>query len=108
MLTPGLVRGTEGTRRLSIPSGSITVQLKLAVPPGDYDKYRALLQHDGGEETLVGNNLTPTPADTSRLVNLTVPADIFATGDYALKLSGITPGGASEDAGNYYFRVIKK
>jgi len=108
MLTPGLVRGTEGTRRLSIPSGSTAVQLKLAVPPDDYDKYRALLQHDGGEETLVGNNLTPTPAGTSRLVNLTLPSDIFATGDYALKLSGITPGGAIEDAGKYYFRVIKQ
>ena len=76
MLPLGLVRGAEGTNRLTITSESSWVQLKLDVPPNDYEKYRALLQRIGGEETLVGNNL-PTPAGTSRLVNLTIPADDF-------------------------------
>jgi hypothetical protein len=80
MLTPGLVRGEGGTRRLSITSESSWVQLQLNVPPDGYEKYQALLQRIGGEETSVGNNL-PAPAGTSRLVNLTVPAGIFVTGD---------------------------
>src|SRR5262245_8207469 len=107
MLTPGLVRGEEGTKRLSITSESSWVQLKLNLPPGEYEKYQASLQRIGGEETLVGNNL-PAPAGTSRLVNLTIPAEIFVTADYALKLKGISAGGANEDAATYYFRVIKR
>jgi hypothetical protein len=83
------------------------VQLKLEVPSSEYEKYRALLQRLGGEETLVGNNLLAA-AGPSRLVNLTIPAEIFVTGDYAVKLHGITAGGAIEDAGQYHFRAIKR
>jgi hypothetical protein len=107
MLTPGLVRSMEGSRKLTLTSGSTSVQLKLAVT-NDYDRYRAFLERNGGEEILVGDNLIAAPSGTGRLVNLTIPVDILAAGDYALKLKGIPPGGAAEDAGSYFFRVIKK
>ncbi|HVN83190.1 MAG TPA: hypothetical protein VMW38_29670 [Terriglobia bacterium] len=106
-LTPSL-RGLGSSQKLSIPSGTNLVQLELNFAPEDYARYRATVQRVDGEEIWSQSWLKAEPAARSQLLRLILPAKLLTPGDYAVSLSGISASGESENAGKYYFRVVRK
>ncbi len=107
VLTPGLARGEEA-RRLRVPSGPAEVELQLVLKRKQAAQtYRAALRTLEGVEVWSQTGLRPAPGDPRPIVNPVVPARAFTPGDYELILEASTPAGDLEDAGDYYFSVVK-
>lgn len=107
-LTPGSVRGAGEMVRFSPPVEATTIQLRLALPAADYQRYRAVIETDEGQSILSRSNLRAIASGQARSVVLSLPATLLKPGDYQLKLSGVTPGGSSEDVASYTFRILPK
>jgi hypothetical protein len=106
-LMPGLLRDMGGMARVTIPSGTTLVELQLGLPSDDYNRYRAELQNAGGEE-IWSQSAKARDARGGEAVRVIVPARLLGRGDYSVKLSGVSTGGASEDLAKFYFRVATK
>lgn len=104
-LAPGMVRDAGEIKRVVVPAGVNTVQLRLEAPEGTYTSYRAALVGDGGREIFTREQLRPDPAATTKTIVVNLPAPLLKRGDYQLKLGGLTTGGEYENAGRYSFRV---
>jgi hypothetical protein len=100
ILAPGLVRDSEGQKPLLIPADAGTVRLQLDVKPkGVYQSYRAELQTVDGKR--IWSQDVPS-------LTLSLPARLLPQDDYVIALKGITAHGELEDAGEYYFVVVRK
>jgi hypothetical protein len=106
-LTPGVVRDAGELKRVAIPTGAEGAQLRLELASGEYQSYSAVLQTDDGREVFTGDNLKAEATGSGKVVILSFPSRLLTQGDYQVKLRGLTTGGALEDLGSYYFRVIK-
>lgn len=99
LLLPGLVRDADGAKQLTIPAGAREVRLDLDVKSrGPYKSYRAELQTLDGAQ--ISSQNIPRP-------RLTISARLLTPGDYVVALKGITASGEVEDAGEYYFVVVR-
>jgi hypothetical protein len=103
-LSPGLVRSSGATKRIVVPRGANTVQLRLELMADDYPRYRALLKTDEREIFAV-EQLQAEAAKGERHVALNLPAQLLTPADYQVVLSGETGDGRLEDIGKYVFRV---
>jgi len=100
VLMPGLVRGAEGPKRLVIPTGAVDVTMQLDVKgKGPFTGYRAELQNLDGD--VLWSQKVAQPA-------VTIPARLFAPGDYVVILKGISASGEAVDAGEFYFQSVRK
>lgn len=100
LLAPGLVRSTDGIKRLAIPRGAQEVQLQFDVKvKGDFASYRAELQDLDGTTLWSGKVSQPS---------VSIPSRILPPGDYVVMLKGITASGESRDAGEFYFQVVPR
>ncbi len=101
-------RQSSGGNQVVLSSGTQWVRLQLDLDDADdYASYRAVLFQETNEiwsQTMLPSRRTAA----GRAVTLNLPADIFSTNDYALKLSGVTSAGSVEEVGNYQFRVVKR
>ena len=107
LLTPSL-RDLGSSQKLSIPFGTNLVQLELKFATEDYPKYHAVLQRVEGDEIWSQTWSRAEPAARLQLMRLVLQAKLLTPGDYILNLKGITASGEAENAGKYYFRVIRK
>jgi len=107
VLIPGTAREGGEITRISIPPGTDTIQLRLALPPGDYEKYRAAILTSQGTNVWTGTNLQPELLVEGKFIVLTLPANIFRRDDYQAKLSGQLANSSFEDAASYTFRVSR-
>ena len=104
LLTPGLSRDIDSTKRLTIPSNISQARLQLSLKrPGSYQSYQAVLQ------TLDGANLWSRnlPRSSGRAVTVTVPAKLLPPGDYVLLLKGKTADGQLEEVDEYHFNTVR-
>lgn len=108
LLTPGITRDVTDARRFVIPAGAKTVRLQLAVPAGSGDVgYRAAVRTPDGNEIWSEGALTAQGADSGKLITLTVPAGVIATGEYTIRLKHATARGVAA-LESYLFNVLRE
>jgi len=108
VLTPGLIRGQETTKKALVPSGATLLRLELHFPVNDYRSWRAALHNAEGAELSRQRVLKARSSGGGGIVVMDLPAEALPGGDYYVKLSGTAGSGEFEDIGKYYFRVTKK
>jgi len=108
VLTPGLLRGEETTKKALVPSGTTLIRLELHFPANEYKSWRATLHNAEGAELSRQNLLKARSRGGGSIVVMELPADDIPGGDYYVKLSGTAGSVEFEDIGKYYFRVTKK
>ncbi len=100
-LLPGLVRGDQAPKRLTVPPETESIRLTLEIrPPQNTTRFRASLQNLEGAELWSGL-VTGSPST----VTVSVPARLLALGDYMIELQAA--GAESARAGEYYFSVVR-
>lgn len=105
-LTRGLTRAEGQTSRVRVPAGAPGLRLRLELPNGASESYRARLQTaDEPTRSYTVDGLRPDASGGARAVVLYVPAELLPPGDYQVKLGEQTLDGDFEDAGTYSFRV---
>lgn len=105
VLIPGTAREGGEITRISIPPGTDTIQLRLALPTGDYEKYRAAILTSQGTNVWTATNLQPERLVEGKFIVLNLPANIFRRDDYQAKLSGQLANSSFEEAASYTFRI---
>ncbi|HEX4951295.1 MAG TPA: hypothetical protein VFZ34_31850 [Blastocatellia bacterium] len=99
LLTPGLSRDIDSTKRLTIPANVAQIRLQLKLKrPGAYRSYQAVLQTLDGATLWQRNLSTPT---------VTLPTKFVPPGDYVLVLKGKTADGQWEEVDEYHFNTAR-
>lgn len=107
-LLPGISRGGGDKPGLSLPENARLVRLQIGIEPEEqYKTFAVELRTSAGRQVWNRQNLSARSTRGARAVSLTLPATVLKSGEYELKLSGLTEGGATEDIGFYYFDVKK-
>lgn len=107
-LSAGLVRGTDvKLERIPIPPESRIVRLRIDTNGSQYAAYHATLHQVTGEEMWTQNNLEPTTIDGRQAIALTVPSELLPTGDYYIRLRGVSPPQQPVLLARYDFRVLR-
>ncbi len=108
-LLPGLSRGGDDKPNLVLPEDARLVRLQIGIDPEEaYKKFAVELLTLSGRQVWTRENLSGKSLRGARAVGLTIPATALKSGDYELRLRGVTDGGGSEDVGFYYFNVSHK
>ena len=108
-LLPGLSRGGGQKPNLDLSSDARLVRLQIGIDPEEqYKSFAVELRTLAGRQVWNRENLTARTRRGTRAVGLTLPATALKSGEYELRLRGLTEGGGSEDVGFYYFNVRKK
>jgi uncharacterized protein YhaN len=107
-LTPGLVRDFGTFKRLVLSATTSLVQLKLELSGDRRERYRVVILDAEGSEVCRLSRLKDQAAGASRIVVVTLPAELLPRGDYSLKLSGSNAAGDFEDIDNYSLRVLRR
>ena len=107
-LTPGgITRSGGAEKRITIPAGTSTVELRLESPKDDYKVYSAVLLADDGSEVWRRDNIKPSSESGTSFIAARVPVRSLPPGAYRLKVSGVLRDGKVEDLPGYQFRVIR-
>ena len=108
-LLPGISRGGGDKPSLVIAPDARLVRLQIGIDPEEqYKTFAVDLRSVAGRHVWTRENLTARDRRGARSIGLTLPATALKPGEYELKLTGVTEGGAAEDVGFYYFDVKKK
>lgn len=104
-LSPGSVRTVDAEIEWQKTPDTQLVELRLPWMARErYAKYQAEVSRIGGDEAFTVPNLEAENADGYR-IRLRVPAYLFERGHYLIRLTGITPDGASGLTEEYTFAV---
>lgn len=106
-LTPGLVRADGEIKRISIPSGTGTVNVRLALPTDEYPSYRAVVLTSQGTKIWSTDSVKTETLDGRKTIFLSLPADLLSPGDYQVRVSGQLPDAKFEAVTSYTFRVLR-
>jgi len=108
-LLPGLSRGGDQKPSLVLSNDARLVRLQIGIDPEEqYKTFAVELRTLAGRQVWNRENLTARTRRGTRAVGLTLPATVLKSGEYELRLRGLTGGGNPEDVGFYYFNVRKK
>jgi hypothetical protein len=108
-LTSHLIRQNHPQRPLVIPTGFPAVFLEPALSSNGYPNYSASLETPEGRQIWRQSGLKSWPIrGGSHVVGLILPARIFESRNYILRLNGRTATGKSEEVDSYAFRVVRK
>lgn len=108
-LLPGITRGGGEKPNLVLTPDARLVRLQIGIDPEEqYKTFAVDLRSVAGRQVWTRENLTARNRRGARSIGLTLPATALKPGEYELKLTGVTEGGASEDVGFYYFDVRKR
>ncbi len=105
-LSPLKLRDLGGAAPLTITPETQTVQLRLAVPSGQYQSYRAVLKDSAVDEVFTFDGVPMRTLGGAKMLVLQIPARVFKSDDYTLSLSGLNSAGAFEETGDFSFRVL--
>jgi hypothetical protein len=109
LLLPGMVRGDEPGTRLLIPPDASAVRLQLAFVSGEeYRAYVVALVSPGGEEVWSEEIPKAQRLASGTVVVVQLPASLLATGDYVVRLSGVTNAAKIEALESYPFSIRKR
>jgi hypothetical protein len=101
LLSPGVQRDLQPSRRLQVPKGPGEVILLLDLPQNPFQTYRAVLLNEG-REILSRSRLQAEEGGGRITVTLHLPASDLPGGDYQISLYG---SGEMEPMESYIFRV---
>ena len=105
-LLPGLSRGGGQKPALDLSNDARLVRLQIGIDPEEqYKSFAVELRTLAGRQVWNRENLAARTRRGTRAVGLTLPATVLKSGEYELRLRGLTEGGGSEDVGFYYFNV---
>ena len=107
VLTPGLTREGGETKRISIPPGIETVQLRLELSAINYQTYRVVLLTGESANVWSRENLKPETLAGEKFLRVNLPAKTLRRDDYRIKVSGWLGDDNYEDIGRYPFRVVE-
>ena len=108
-LLPGLSRGGDNKPSLVLPDDARLVRLQIGIDPEEpYKNFNVELRTSAGRQVWTREKLNARNRRGARAVGLTVPATALKSGEYELRLRGVTESGAAEDVGFYYFNVRKR
>ena len=108
-LLPGMSRGGASVPQVSLARDATLLRLQIGIDPQEsYQRYRVELRNGKGQQVLAQGNLIARTGRNSRNITANVPTTALANGRYELTLKGVTPTGATEDVGFYYFEIVKK
>lgn len=108
-LLPGLSRGGGQKPNFDLSNDVRLVRLQIGIDPEEqYKSFAVELRTVAGRQVWNRENLAARTRRGTRAVGLTLPATVLKSGEYELRLRGLTEGGGSEDVGFYYFNVRKK
>src|SRR5689334_11725810 len=108
-LLPGLSRGGGQKPNLDLSNDARLVRLQIGIDPEEqYKSFAVDLRTLAGRQVWNRENLAAHTRRGTRAVGLTLPATALKSGEYEVRLRGLTEGGGSEDVGFYYFNVRKK
>src|SRR6185503_13780299 len=108
-LLPGLSRGGNHKPSLALSNDARLVRLQIGIDPDEqYNTFAVELRTLAGRQVWNRENLTARTRRGTRAVGLTLPATVLKSGEYELRLRGLTESGAAEDVGFYYFNVTRK
>lgn len=105
-LMPGQTRDESSqTTRLSIPSGTGTVELRLLLASDEGESYRAELLTSERVSVMVIDDLKPQIQGNEKFVAINLPANILQRDYYQVRLSGRHGDGSYQETNRYQFRV---
>jgi hypothetical protein len=109
-LLPGAARDIGEPKKLVIPPGAVSVQLRLNFQSdSEYKSYSAsLIRTTEGNEIWKGHGLQARPANRGKVVIVRLPASILTPSEYELTLWGLSDEGQPELITYYYFKVDSK
>jgi anti-sigma factor RsiW len=110
-LSPGRLRSTSDVPKAVKSAQTRAIALKLAAGATAFSHYRARLQRVEEEavEVLVSNTLTWEQTNIrDRVIIWEIPTNKLSSGDYQIKLEGVTADNSSESIGTYYFRLVEE
>jgi hypothetical protein len=102
-LTPGLTRDSGDLKKITIPPDADTLRLRLELPAGDYESYRATLLTAERAQVWTADGLRPG-ADVE-VVDFDVPSTVLKPGYYLVTISGRLPDGSYEELPRFTFRL---
>jgi hypothetical protein len=108
ILTPGRVRGSSNSSKLVIRPTVERVQFQLVLRADSYDSFKASLKTGNGQVVRTSAPLKAQSLGRRKVVQVSLPANLLSSGDFLLQLQGTAGDGNYEEAGNYYFRVVKE
>jgi len=110
VLAADLVRRESGeAKRLIIPKDVTFVRLQLILENAmEYKSYRVIVATAGDDEIWGEDMLLARKIVSGKAVIVRIPAQIFASDDYTITLFGIDAAGTLEEAGEYFFPVLKR
>jgi hypothetical protein len=108
VLSPGLLRSAQKVTRVVVPRAVEQVRLQLDLEPGtDYRSYRVEVRNIQGAVVWSQEMLRPRRIDSGTAVSVWVPAERMNAGEHEAVLSGSADSRKYDDAGHYYFDVVK-
>ena len=105
ILNPGLDRSSGKTPTILTTADHRLVELHLDLGVDAYRSYRAVLVNAAGEEMVIQNGLGAAARGDQVFVIVQFPRSIFQSGDYIVKLAGVTPAGTIDMLDSYYFQL---
>jgi hypothetical protein len=113
-LTPGLTRDSGELKRLSIPPGPGTVQLKLLLRSDEDPAYRAeVLTSERASVWLIDglkaqlDDPKASARGSERFIILSIPTSILKRDDYEVRVSSRHSDGSYQETDRYQFRVVE-
>lgn len=107
ILTSGVTRGAGSEKKISIPPGTGTLELKAQLRHDDYQAYQGVLLADDGSEVWRADKLLGKSEGGDRFIEVSVPVRLLSLRSYRLKVSGMMANGKFEDLPSYQFTVIR-
>jgi hypothetical protein len=93
---------------LTVPSTASTIQLKLVLDSDDYASYQATIKSPDDRDILKRQGLKPGRSGQARIIVLQFAAQLLSSGQYVVRVSGLTPSGTYESVAEYPVRITKK
>jgi hypothetical protein len=107
VLTSGVTRGAGSEKKINIPPGTGTLDLRPEIRRDDYVEYQAVLLADDGSEVWRADKLQAKSEGRDRFIDVNVPVRLLAPRSYRLKVSGLLANGKFEDLPSYQFTMIR-
>jgi hypothetical protein len=106
LLTAGLTRGTESSKRIYLTGDDRSLRLQLRLEGAIRDRYEVNISTAGGGEVWKQSNLKARQLRSGNVVVATLPGAQLKENDYIVWLSAST-GDNYERISTYYFTVLR-
>jgi hypothetical protein len=107
-LISNAVRSTNELRTLEIRPGVSLIEFHLYLDRSVQGRFNATFQTAPGKIVQTAPGLEAQPTTSGKAVIVSLPSNLFSTGDYFVTLADENDKGTSDIASEYQFRVVKQ